>query len=1273
MTLFTLSATTRRVTSGKGNYSKTDAILGKQYPTRLNDSTETNEGAVATDRQLPKELSSDIALLQLRVKSTIDSWYGSDGRELPDLTREEGGWHDLISLSEKLYDPVLSVHHSPSTLSDKASLAAAAFASLATAIEEKLSVLSGKDGDSGVLQRAVATLNNKSILMTDVLLTSKTLQNILYNRIDLMKYRKENPPPNMNDIISRRIAQLKEAPLPHRLTLFEIYGGGAKEEGISNMSIAGSTNASDTHCKLVNHIFKVAFRKWGPGPSPISPATPHLFTVAETHALTRYILREMGDYSSYDPVVVSTYYCDYYDYIAYTRLPEHLRRSSIVPGSYDMKDLPFKPFAIPSQYRTDNRRLFKHNEAIKSNRNPNLCFDYGECLCYFVFGMGWDKHLGDIVDSLECCSMSSFPNDGFSGVFKDTHNFNRLGGTRLGVSDLALRSVAKFIKEEAFAAATAAVAVKGVHEEEVGDDVTIKDEDGCPLHKLRTCIRNSVRALMTFVEEALPGIVIRLKKDLSGDMIDHYDGDYGDPGEFECLTAHLFLTRLADECHVLRNTEVQRTIHSTSISLLKRKMDNVPDGTRIQTYGSLRDIPRSVLEGLSGDSAKDSYFFGDRAVVSWDGSSGRVVGLWRNSGSDYLHDHKNVAKKYEDDLRMVKTVKATLREASERGGLNPIFFSREAIYQSLNAGGIFSPGVNLTEERANANDLANPSMGVPFRGLSEEMNAGEMRGFFSGFRDLLETKALTVYSREAFSEVGAGIKTETEALSASAISESSVSFMEDLATSFDTNVDLGLEFSEERGTVTFKGSEKSLLEESRALRSNEVTLSSVMTDMGIQVSETLDEEFAAEMRETYPDSAIREMDKAAEEFEKSIPASQSKKLDAIGKDTAAELEEIEQNINDTELSKATDTVLGKRVSNGVTVFAGRFATTTVMMGSVAIAGFLGPATVGTMHASRGAHLNVVDRSNPKGVTTYKMPDFSCTDHILGWAKKVAHPFREEIDATIESDPDFFKSSGAHVVNERGEMSKNKAWAPICGDGDTRVSDCGSWATYDEPGSVLPWVRPMADLPVGQSLSCDKGLTALQAVSNTLLSLGRDIAREVFEVVEEAVVGVAEKAFSTIITSPAFIVGVPIAVGIAATRLQMSNWKTGLAMATAVFILILIVRFFVGSGFLTLNWFGARDSTKRKNSEVHERGSDIEPKAARMTMAQRGDLSLRPVFSPATTSYVRSAQIIGINALGFPNCYAKMRNVISSSATKWQNWWPPGQLMGGGSLTQELEI
>lgn len=137
-----------------------------------------------------------------------------------------------------------------------------------------------------------------------------------------------------------RMSKLKEAPLSYRLSLFEKFGDRTRKEEISSSAnaIAGNTVASDMHCKLVNHVFKVAFSKLGPGRQQqyISP-------LMETHALSKYVLKYMngqGDnfYLHY-PDCVSIFHCDYNDFKAYQALPGEFKMSSIIPGSHKKSQL----------------------------------------------------------------------------------------------------------------------------------------------------------------------------------------------------------------------------------------------------------------------------------------------------------------------------------------------------------------------------------------------------------------------------------------------------------------------------------------------------------------------------------------------------------------------------------------------------------------------------------------------------------------------------------------------------------------------------------------------------------------------------------------------------------------------------------------------------------------------------------------------------------------------------------------------------------------------
>ena len=1083
MTSLILTATTRRIASTKGNYLKADAIARKQYP-----KSDTRNNTVS-------EPSAETKKLQNKMNAIIRGWYNSSGKTLLNLGENAENWDIIINLVDKLYDPVFAGGHLPSTLGDSSSLGASIFASLATVIEEKLSVLCG---DEGILRRSK---KNHTVLI-DTLLSNDTLSNIFISRIHKMaKAKKKNPDDTKEkEMLLYRMSKLKEAPLPHQLSLFEKFGHETKKEKTSSSAsgVAGTTVASDMHCKLVNHVFKVAFRKSGPGWQ--QRRQQHMSPPVETHALSKYLLEY-----DFDPESASIFYCDYNDFKAYQALPNKFKMSSIIPGSHNMEDLPFRPFAVPVHYTT-GKRIFKYKRAVPLN--AEICFDYGEFLCYCIFGMEWDKHLGDIVDALGHSSMETFTPDIYSGVFKDTHDFNRLGNIRMGVVDFALRSVAEFIRSEAYDAAK---------EEERKED----EEEENVLSVLRNSIRKSVEEIRKFLEKDLPNLVSRFKRDLPS-------GNYGKPGEFECLTAHLFLSRLLDECHILRNMDIQRTVFATRISLMRRSIA-ASRGTNVQTYSSVEKIPGGVLAGLAVD---DNKCLG-KAVVSWDGSAGKVIGVWRNAVGYHLSDHESIAKKYKDDLKLVKKIKRVLREASEKGDLNPAFFNREAIYGALHEKGIFVPGTNLTETGKSFEGLRN--MEEEEEEEQEEEESKEFRGALSGLRDILETKALTVNTRDTFREVGQGIKIEAEALQVTTATETAL--IESLLESFRTDASLGLEFSEKTQSLVLKDTKKILLEETKSLRANKVAFSSVMKAMGIQVSKDLDAEFAAEMRKTYPDTAIREFDESAKEFEKHIPEIQIREIEEISREAGDIWEELEHKINDTDLSKATDSVLAKKLGNGVSVFVGRFATASVLVGTVTVAGFLGSAVLETMQASKGAHLNVVHHTNNYGVASYNAIDFFCAE------------------------------------------GKNGAR--------------------------------------GQALTYDKGMTATQALVDTLQTLGESANAIVENTME-----------TTIINSSAFIMGISIAAGLAV--IKSANWRTGLTVGLTVLVLMMVVRFFAGSGAFTLNWFSASDNSKRKYAEVG--------KIIKKQKGVGGEIKMRPAFLPATTNYSRAAKIIGADVTLLTECY-----------------------------------
>nr|BDU62166.1 wsv011-like protein [Chionoecetes opilio bacilliform virus]GAV93153.1 envelope protein [Chionoecetes opilio bacilliform virus] len=1221
MTTLTLSATTRRVATGNGNFSREDAVALNQFPT-----------SNSLHSSIPYDVTESIIALQETIKGKINAWYDNDGKDVLDIDDNEQIWTSMSVLTENVYDPIFASLHKPSTLCDVASVTAATFISLGSAIEEKLEIMCGSADNRGVLSRAAdfSLSDNSPNNLTNVLLSNTTLSHIILKRLN--EWLLDEPSDSLK-ILQRR-ARLMDAPLPHRYGLFEKFGGVRHETDSTNA--AGTTNAADMHTKLVNHVLKVAFRTSGPRNN--DNEVTHL---QETHALSRFIIDFFygSVYTAQRSLNTSVLYCDRCDYEAYQKLPEEYKRSSIIPGSYNMRDLPFRPFAVPSSYLSGNE-FFKYDRAVSQTGVP-LAFDFGEFMCHFVFGLEWDKHLGDVVDVLAHSAMRKFDKGDMEGVYLDANDYNRIGTTRMGVADLAMRSVAEFIRSQAYSIASGNSTVSSDSTTNIG------------LLKLKLLIQRTVLDIQHFIEDKLPGIVRLFKEALP-------EGDFGHDGEFECLVLHLFLSRLSDESHILRNADIQRTVHSTQIDLRPRTLTVVPTGTRIETYDNMEDVPSSVIDGLTGTatSTHNKGFYGESCVVSWDGASNRTVGVWRNLS---LHPNTELSTTYLNVIREADKVKGVLRETSILGGLNRLFFNRADMYRALRARGIYNPGYNFTEYgrtfEDESNEATTSSIAVPLPSASAAISFGGVRSLFAEFRDVLETRAILTFSKETSIGFEDIMKTESEALSGASTLETQLA--NSLSVSFARDTSLGISFSEDTSALVINESKRTLLEETRALRDNTRSFSSVMEDLGVDVGKEMDDTFAVEMRDTFPDTAIREWDGAINEFEKSIPEVEMQKLDEIEKEvkntTSGEvsLEGLSEKINDTKLAKATDEVVGKKLGNGFSMFMGRFGAT-VVIGSAVVGGFLGPATYGMMHASRGAHLNVVSNQANSGVVTYKMVQFSCEDKTLGWAKRATHPFREEIDTVIENGS-FSLSEGAFVTNSDGRTSRFKAHAPICGEQDALISSCGSWATFDEPHSVLPWVANMKDLAKGTSVTCDKGMTASEAVVSSILSLGADVANKIFEVLEDTVVGIAERTFNSIINSPALIIGLPLVAGLASTRLKIGNWRTGLITMISVLVLILIVRFFAGSGSFTLNWFQTKDGAKREVTEAYSMDTpnfkrhkiNMIPEASEHVQQMVIGDNLRPVFIPATTNHTKAARIIGRDVPVFKECFKQWAVAIQA--------------------------
>ncbi|KAK8371983.1 hypothetical protein O3P69_014189 [Scylla paramamosain] len=255
------------------------------------------------------------------------------------------------------------------------------------------------------------------------------------------------------------------------------------------------------------------------------------------------------------------------------------------------------------------------------------------------------------------------------------------------------------------------------------------------------------------------------------------------------------------------------------------------------------------------------------------------------------------------------------------------------------------------------------------------------------------------------------------------------------------------ELEEVTGMATFKNSGVSVLETLKDLRSNKIKLSEAMEKFGIATNPSTDGEFARDTELTYSDRAIDGWEK------NDLPASQTSKLDDIEREIKTKFsdQEVTDKINDTELSKALDSILKRSLGRGSNFFVERFVAIAIT-GSVI--GILGKATTDVLHASRGAQYNVCDA--------------------------------DDIDNAISSSIGFNTAIGSYMYIEDGSHSNFKANAPICENTTSKpVCAVDYYCAYYWSGSLLPWVKPMSNLARGTSLTCDRGLNVTQAASEVL--------------------------------------------------------------------------------------------------------------------------------------------------------------------------------------------
>lgn len=1100
----------------------------------------------------PNQLGDDLERYKAKFGDMIDAWYTSHCKMFPVFT--DSLWDEALQLSRKVYDPLeldKKMQH-PATLSDSGCVLAAAMNIFVSTIEEKCKVFLGLPEGVPLIQRMVTVSTRDPKTAKDSLFTSSLLKRVLKQRAE------ENRVFSQVDVALVADRFENHVLTPYRPSIFENFGETAKNDGITSgagNTVIGTTTAANTHAKTLLHFLRVACNRYD---NKIDIYRGQPFTGQTRHSAVRTLLQSYFNKLS-KTGDASILYGNAVDCEAFRALIESRKvDSGIIPSEFvrDMERTPYMEiresnFSEPALPVEANRHTFLENAfRPKCRRLVKFTLNAGQLVCDMLFGSDWDAHLKDYY-SLQ--GRTSFESDSdFKTLKNPTDYILLMDNHRLGIQDMALVSATRFIQTVADSEMDRILRAKAANRHDGTVRFKVDDFDSATIsNKVRLVVNH---LYFDFFESQLQQICTNITEahlPLLGRASDpkgrSFQIDETKRGELEEVVSHLFLSRLVDSLHILRNDNIQRTCYIIDVSLVKGPVNKYRRRTRRvagQVYSSLSTVPRRSIEGIMG--ARKTYFKGNSISVCWDSISRRVISMTRASN---LPSKINLTQYESDKLENIKGYRKLLTCAPRSR-----FFNLQAQFKALQALNEVSPIPHRFTCREGRINLEAP---ISLHHLEQS----SARPFFSDLRDVIEAGAI----RGVAKDIDTTVRTITEdAGTLTSVLEEERVLRDSLVDTLNSpSVLEKLVMSKSEAGIemaTFKDTNKSLFKASLDLKANRTTISEFMDNLGVTIDKNVDILFSRDMEGSYPDAAIDRWKEGIKESKAEIPESQIKKLEDIDKAVArGDLSdyEITDNVNDTELSKATDSIFKKAIGNGSTLLKGRYVIITVLG---AATGILGKAVADIIHCSKGAHYNVKDPSTGR-VTSYKLVKFSCRDHTVGNSNMATHPFESEIEYE----------------------ARTKANASVCGEKDAEAGRCGRWVHY-WPESVLPWISPMKNLEKGTSLSCDKGMSVPDAVADVLSLAGAHVLEKMFDV--EVIKKNSTDLFHTLINSRLFILGLPTAIGIASTKLQFNLWRRGVAVALGLVITIMIMRLYAGSISLTLTWFRGTELVGKKGGSAN---------------------------------------------------------------------------------------
>lgn len=1210
-TAVSLVATYQRiVTTGSGNFNRSESTKRKQYAACRN----VNPSVIK--RCFSSPFDEDTEKCKAKFGDMIDAWYISNCKKFPVFT--DSLWDEALQLSRKIYDPVeldKKIQY-PDTLSDSGCVLAAAMTIFISTIEEKCKVFLGIPEGVSLIQRMVAVSTRDSKTAEASLFTSSLLKRVLKHRANEKTVFSQMDVALVADRFENHVLA------PYRPSIFENFGETAKNDRITSgagNAVIGTTTAANTHAKTLLHFLRVACNRYD---NKIDIYRGQPFTGLARQSVVRTLLKSYFNKVS-KTGDASILYGNAIDCEAFRTLIESRKvDSGIIPSEFvhDMERTPYmeiiendssKPVLSVGSIRyrfLENGTLQKYREVLKFRLN------IGQLVCDILFGSDWDVHLKDYY-SLQ--GRTSFESDSnFKTLKNPTDYILLMDNHRLGIQDMALVSASRFIKTVADSEMDRILRIEMSNRHDGSSRFKIDDFDCATISEKIRLVVNQL--YFDFFESQLQEVCSTI---LLGRACDPEEKiDETKRGELEEVVGHLFLSRIVDSLHILRNDNIQRTCYLIDVSLVKGLVNKRRWRTRraaaSQVYPSLSSVPKRSIEGIAG--AKKTYFKGNNISVYWDSISRRVISMTRtlNLPSKIILTQHESGK-----LKTLKGYRGLLTYAPRSR-----FFNLHTQFAAVSL----------------ALQTSHEVVPIPHKftcrgGISPKDDYREVPNFqppthksISRISDRSDGIETGVATRDMDTTI-----TEDAGALTSVLEEERV-LRNSLVNTFNSPPVLKkLVVSESESGIKiamFKGTNKSLFKASLDLKANRTTISEFMENLGVKLDKNMDALFSKDMEESYPDAAIDRWEEKIKESKAEIPESQIKKLEDIDKalEKGGLLDyEITDSINDTELSKAIDSIFKKTFGNGSTLLKGRYIMITVLG---AATGILGKAVADIVYASKGAHYNVKDPSTGK-VTSYKL--VKCRDQTVENISMAAHPFESEIDTKINKMDAETNNTRTVILDDAGNELSVKANRFVCGKKDAKVGHCGRLVHY-LPGSVVPWISYMNKLEKGTSFSCDKGMSVPDAVADVLSSTGTHIPESIFDV--RTIKNISTGLFQTVINSSLFIFGVPIVVGIAFTKLRFNLWRRGAVVALGLVIAIIVMRFLAGSGSLT----------QSKGTEWADKKGEPTNRAPSRTLASsRG---FRKIFG--NSSLVKP--LLSDNTVLFPfssNGYSGDSNNVGSSTQK----------------------